>query len=51
MDINSQNGLPKSIMNKSEMFRKEAEKYGFAYFDISPDRNTALKEAYDYLLN
>lgn len=49
MDPENRKGLADGIMKKSEMFKKEAEKYGFAYFDIYPDRDAALKAAYDYL--
>ena len=49
MDVTRQNDLPNFIMEKSNMFKEEANKYGFAYFDIYPDRNKALEAAYEYL--
>lgn len=41
--------LPQGIMRISNIYKEESEKYGFIYFDIYPDREGALKAAYDYL--
>lgn len=51
MDPENRKGLADGIMKKSEMFKKEAEKYGFRYFDIYPDRDSALNDAFEYLMN
>ncbi len=51
MDPENRKGLAEGLMRKSKMFKAEAEKHGFAYFDIYPDRDAALKAAKDYLLN
>lgn len=47
----AQEKLPKEFMQRSEMTKKEAQKYSFPYFDIYPDRDGAIEAAYDCLFN
>lgn len=51
MDPENRKGLALGIMEKSEMFKTEAEKYGFQYFNIYPNRDEALNNAFEYLMN
>lgn len=43
--------LPQSIMDISKIIKEGADKYGFPYFDIYPDRKVAIDNAYDFLIN
>ncbi len=44
------NSLPSWIMGKSQEYKKECEKYGIKYFDVSENHKQTLEEAYRYLL-
>ncbi len=42
--------IPDQIMHRSEILRNESQEYGFPYFDIYPDRQKALENAYAALM-
>ena len=42
--------LPEKFMEKSEMFRQQAVEYNYPYFDIYPDRQSTLEDAYEVLM-
>lgn len=42
--------LPKRIMQDSEFFKQECEKYGFKYFDLSLDYDKEYELAFQYLI-
>ena len=42
--------IPGQFVKRSGTTKAEAEKYGFPYFDIYPDRQTALESAYTELM-
>ncbi len=44
-----QQKLPQQFIERSEVTKNEAGKYGFPYFDIYPDRDKAIEDAYDCL--
>lgn len=50
MPMEVQEKLPGKLVERSKTIETEAAKYGFQYFDISPDRNRALESAYNILL-
>jgi hypothetical protein len=45
-----QSKLPAHFIKRSGVTKEEAEKYGFPYFDIYPDRESALESAYIALM-
>lgn len=46
-----QETIPQELMKRSTFFKTEAEKYNFPYFDIYPDREKALDDAYNILFS
>jgi len=44
-----QEKFPKQFIERSAIIKMEAEKYNFPYFDIYPDRDKAIKSAYESL--
>jgi hypothetical protein len=45
-----QQALPHWIVEKSQMFKTESEKYGIPYFDVATEREKTLEAAYSYLI-
>lgn len=51
LEPEKQEKLPEYFIKKSKITSEEAAKYNFPYFDIYPNRQEALKSAYEVLLN
>lgn len=43
--------LPEQFIKRSEVLKTEAARHNFPYFDVSPDRQTALESAYKALMD
>jgi hypothetical protein len=48
--LEEQSKLPAHFIKRSGVTKEEAEKYGFLYFDIYPDRESVLESAYVALM-
>lgn len=46
-----QQELPGWIIEKSNMFKEDCEKYGITYFDMAIEREKTLEAAYDFLIS